>query len=338
MLSKNPNISVVICNHVVGDLFYNTIASIKAQKDAYFEIIILTSSEQLAEVGVKDCLVIHSTKTPAEKRNAGARLAKGQYLAFFDDDVDIDDNCLAEFLEALTLNPNMGMVYGKLWNMEHRNRFDEAGGYLTATGFIWSRAGQNDIDHGQYDKPEPILAGKSASCMVKKSVFNEVGGFDDDFGILGEETDLSWRIWLAGYAVYFDHLATGYHAFNTKFKPVNKHYTTSRVQYNGSRNYITMLIKNLEAPNLCRILPLHIAIWFGVACVMSITKPRQGIAIFRGLLYVLTNMKLILRKRRLIQEKRRVSDRDIWPFIYRRTSWAYYRTRITRYITLGLHG
>lgn len=338
MLSKNPTISVIICNHVVGDLFYKTIASVKPQKNVNIEIIILTSSEELAMAGVKDCIVIHSTKTPAEKRNIGAKVSHGQYLAFLDDDVDIDENCLFELFKPLVKDESIGMTYSKLWNMERRDRFDEAGGYLTSTGFIWSRAGQNDLDTGQYDENVHILAGKSASCMVTKKVFNEVCGFDEDFGILGEETDLSWRIWLAGYSNYFVHTSTGYHAFNTKFKPVNKHYTSSRVQYNGCRNYITMLIKNLEAHNLWKIIPLHIGIWFGVACVMSITKPLQGLNIFRGLWYIVRNMRLILRKRKYVQERRKVSDRILWPLIFRRAPRGYYRTRIIRYITFGLHG
>jgi len=339
MLSRNPDVSVIVCNHVVGDLFYRTIASLKHQKNVRFEIIVMTSSEDLAQVGVDGCKIIHSTKTPAEKRNFAASISKGDYLAFFDDDVDLDDKCLAELLKTLLMEPKIGMVYGKLWNMERQDRFDEAGGYLTSTGFIWSRAGQNDVDNGQYDELVPILAGKSASCIIKSRLFEQVGGFDNDFGILGEETDLSWRVWLAGYAVYFDHLATGYHAFNTKFKPVDKHYTSSRVQFNGCRNYITMLIKNLEAHNLWRILPIHVAIWFGAGIVMIITgKVVQGINIFRGLVYVLSHLRGILVKRGLIQSTRRVSDRDLWPHIYRRTSWSYYRTRITRYITLGLHG
>ena len=338
MLSKVPNVSVIVCNHVVGELLYRAIASLKRQKNVNYEIIVITSSEELARVGLEDCIVIHSNKTPAEKRNIGAKIARGRYLAFFDDDVDVDANCLVNLFRPLVLD-ECAMTYGKLWNMEHQTRFDEAGGYLTSSGFIWSRAGQNDVDTGQYDRQEAVLAGKSASCMVRKDVFMEVGGFDEDFGILGEETDLSWRIWLAGHSVHYVPTAHGYHAFNTKFKPVNRHYTSSRVQFNGCRNYITMLIKNLEARNLCQILPIHVSIWFGAGLAMLITgKVREGINIWRGLAYVLLHLRGILRKRGQIQSTRRVNDRTLWPHIFRRAPRGYYRTRITRYITLGLHG
>ena len=282
--------------------------------------------------------MLNGPAMPAAKRNLGAKEARGKYLAFFDDDVEINPDCLSVYLNSF-VNHTDGMFYGKLWNMEFRDRFDEAGGFLTWTGFIWSRAQQNDYDNGQFDKIEPILAGKSASCIILKSIFDKVGGFDEDFGILGEETDLSWRVWHLGYNVLFQPMATGWHAFNTKFKPPQDYYTSARVQYNGCRNYITMLIKNLEWRNLCLILPLHISVWVLAGLLMVVTgKFTQGINIFRGLLYVPLNLGLILRKRRKVQSERIKRDSEILPIITARPSRAYYTQRFSRYLKIGLHG
>lgn len=297
----------------------------------------MTSDLELATQGLPNCIVIHHIGLPAEKRNAGSRIARGEYLAFFDDDVTIEPLCLVHLKSAIWNNTVMS--YGRLWNMEHRNRFDEAGSYLTWTGFLWSRAGQNDIDNGQYSKDEHVLAGKSASCMVRKDVFKQVGGFDEDFGILGEETDLSWRIWLLGKKVIYAPQATGYHAFNSKFKPAAKHYTSSRVHTNGCRNYITMLIKNMETKNLWRILPLHLAIWFFAGCAMIITlKIHQGLNIFRGLIQSMRRLPQSVEKRKIIQSKRVISDKDLFTFILRQPPGRYYTQRFTRYLRIGLHG
>lgn len=338
MSNKIPEISVVTCHHT-GEFLFGFLDSIFKSTFGFnvdFEVIVITSDEELAMKGIKNCLVVHNTGLPAEKRNIGARLAKGKYLAFFDDDVEVSPDCLWQLKQGL--RQTIGMTYGKLWNMEHQNRFDEAGGFMTWTGFIWSRAGQNDIDSGQFDMEEYILAGKSASCMVKKDVFNKVGGFDESFGILGEETDLSWRIWLSGKCVLFMPLATGYHAFNTKFKPREKHYTSSRVHYNGCRNYLTMLIKNLGKEHLW-IVPIHALIWTFVGFAMIITlKIRQGVNILRGLWYVLSHLKEILKKRGQIQSTRITDEHTLWKVIYSSTPRGYYKTRLLRYLTLGLHG
>lgn len=334
---KNPEVSIVVCHHV-GDLLLDFLQSVTYSESVSYEVIIMTSDEKLAREGISGCMTFHNTGLPAEKRNAGARVAIGKYLAFFDDDVTIDPLCLYHLKDGI--KDDIAMTYGKLWNMEHRNRFDEAGGYLTSTGFIWSRAGQNDIDNGQYNNDEYIFAGKSASCMVRKDVFKQVGGFDEDFGILGEETLLSWRIWLQGFKVLYTPQATGAHAFNCPtIKPVKKHYTNTRVFFNGVRNYHSMLLQCLEIKNLWKIIPLHSMIWIGAGCAMLITgKLKEGYNIFKGLMYVMRNWKNIMLKRRKVQDNRVRTDSELWPYIYRNAPRGYYKTRILRYITLGLHG
>ena len=329
------DVSVVVCHHT-GDLIYKFIDSINKSVNVKFEIILLTSDSDLALKGIPGVWVHHHEGLPAAKRNAGVRLAQASRVAFFDDDTEIAPDCLHEFMKHLTTE--IVMVYGKLYNAEHTDRFDEAGGYLTSTGFIWSRAGQNDVDTGQFDKPEPIFAGKSASCMMWKYWFDKVVGFDEDFGILGEESDLSWRIWLYGKEVWFIPSAIGIHYFNTKWKPANQYYTSKRVQFNGCRNYLTMLTKNLGTEHLW-IIPLHMTLWFSAGCAMILSlKIRQGANIFRGMLWYVMKLKTIVDKRRKVQENREVTDKEIWPRIFRKAPRGYYRTRICRYLRTNLHG
>lgn len=330
------DISIVVCHHV-GTLLDGFIESVALSENVDYEVIVMTSNEELSLKGIKNCLVFHHTGLPATKRNAGARIARGKYLAFFDDDVTIDPLCLYHLKDGI--KDKVAMTYGRLWNMEHRNRFDEAGGYLTWTGFIWSRAGQNDIDNGQYSKDELIFSGKSASCMIRKDVFKKVGGFDESFGILGEESDLSWRVWLSGKQVLYTPQATGYHAFGTKFKPKEKFYTNKRVYFNGCRNYTVMLIKNLEVKNLLKILPIHILIWFFAGVGMFfVGRFTASWNIFCGLGYVLKNIIHISKKRSIIQSKRVICDNELLPLIKRNIGVSYYTNRFLRYLSTGLHG
>lgn len=331
-----PEVSIVICHHT-GSLLFPCLESVFKSENVTFEVIVLTSNRQLAIDGIKGCIVVHHEGLPAEKRNAGSRIARAKLLAFFDDDVTIDPLCLWHLKD--TVKDSVAMAFGKLWNMEHRNRFDEAGGYLTWTGFIWSRAEQNIVDKGQFNTEDLIFAGKSASCMVRKAYFDMVGGFDEDFGILGEESDLAWRFWLNGRSVVFQPNATGYHAFGTSLKPKAKYYTGSRVHYNGCRNYATMLIKNLGMFNLVKILPIHLTIWFLAGNMMILTgRFRAGLHIYNGLYYVLKNFRIIWSKRSKVQAERKIADKELFKHIYRSCSIGYYLNRFKRYIVTGLHG
>lgn len=333
--ANKPQISVIVCHHT-GELLYEFIESIFKSEHVSFEVIVMTSDEKLALTGIKNCMVFHDEGLPAVKRNAGARIAKGHYLAFFDDDVIVDKDCLWHLKESIT--NDVVMTYGKLWNREHTNRFDEAGSFVTTTGFLWSRAAQNEIDSGQYNKEEYVLSGKSANCMIRKDLFKRIEGFDESFGILGEETDLAWRLWLRGHKILYVPQATGLHAFNTKWKPATQYYTSKRVHYNGCRNYITMLLKNLGKEHLWIIIP-HSLIWFFAGLAMLGTgKFEQGWNIWKGLFYVMCHLKEILEKRGRIQSQRKLEEKDLWPIISRKTPKGYYLQRFTRYLRIGLHG
>lgn len=336
MLSQQPDISVIVCHHT-GDLVHGFLESIMKSKGVRFEVIVITSDPVFRQRIDGRIKAFYMTGPPAARRNFGVKQAKGQYLAFFDDDTTIDEHCLTNFKQTID-NNDCDMVYGKLWNMEHRNRFDEAGGFMTWTGFIWSRAGQNDVDTGQYDSLQYILAGKSASCMMTRKSFLEVGGFDEEFGILGEESLLSWRLWIAGYKVMFCPTATGWHAFNTKFKPQEKHYTSERVHFNGCRNYNSMLIQCLGRSHLW-IVPIHFLIWFIASVAKLITgKFEAGGNILKGLYYVLRHLGTILRKRGIVQRSRRVSEKSLWRSIHHEAPRGYAWQRFTRYIFGNLHG
>ena len=334
-IKVRPKVSIIVCHHV-GDLLYDMLSSIKCSIP--FEVIVITSDYEVATEGIDGCRVFYCEGLPAEKRNQGARLADGEYLAIFDDDVELLPGCIEEMVALIESNPKIGMVYGKLHKFDEPHRFDEAGGFLTSTGFIWSRAGQNIVDSGQYDKPERIFAGKSASCLVRKYAWHKVGGMDEDFGILGEESDLSWRLWLAGYEVWWCPSSVTLHKFNTPLKPVTKYYTSSRVHFNGCRNYLTMLIKNLGKEHLW-IVPIHLLIWFTASVAMIGTgKITQGMNILKGLGSVVGNLLKTLEKRGMIQRRREVEERELWPIIHKKTDFKYYLQRFTRYIKIGVHG
>ena len=331
-----PEISVIICHHT-GELLYDMLTSLKTCT-VPIEVIVVTSDEEIATGGIEGIYTLYSTEMPATKRNRAARMARGKYLAIFDDDVEILPGCIEEMLKLIKSDKSIGMVYGKLHKFDEPHRFDEAGGFLTSTGFIWSRAGQNIVDNGQYDTTEPIFAGKSASCLVRRDLWLKLDGMDESFGILGEESDLSWRIWLAGYQVWWCPQSVALHKFNTPLKPVNKYYTSTRVQFNGCRNYITMLIKNLGVSHLW-IVPIHTMIWFIASVAMLGTgKVVQSWNIIKGIGSVLVNLGGILKKRKEIQKNREITEKQLWACIKRRPPKGYYTQRFTRYARTSLHG
>ena len=330
---KLPRVDIVVCHHV-GNLVLKAIHSILGSIGVQIRLFVVTS-----DVKAKFYMAstLYAQGGPAYKRNFALRFTEADLIAFFDDDVEIDPYCIAEMAKVLQQD-GVGMVFGKTLNMEFRDQFDEAGSYLTLpTGFLYAR-GDRTKDIGQFEKVEPILAGKSASCMIRRNVFAEVGFFDESYEILGEETDLAWRVWLYGWKAMYVPKSVAYHAFNTRFKP-RDFYIPRRVYFNGCRNYITMLLTNLEDFNLPMPITCQLVIWFSASLGMFLTgKYQAGAYILKGLWYVFAHRKEIMEKRRKVQKARKLSDKELFPHILRTPPLSYYLKRFVRYVLTGMHG
>ena len=331
-------VSAIVCHHK-GRLIDQAVATLLASKNVELQLIIATSDSSYfnSNKDRTDIRVIFCTGGPAYKRNIAFRFAEYKLIAFFDDDIEATCFAIEEMAKELE-HDKVGMVYGKILNMEYRNRFDEAGSFLTWTGFLWARAESGIEDKGQFDNVCPVLAGKSASCMIHRKVFVDAGMFDASYEILGEETDLSWRVWLLGYRVHYFPSSLIYHAFNTRFKP-NDFYVPKRVYFNGCRNYLSMLLTNLEAANLIIPIILQVSVWTVAAIGMFLTgKHEAGKYIMQGLIHVATQLSAILEKRKKVQAMRTVSDRELLPLISMNPPASYFIKRLLNYISTGRHG
>lgn len=326
-------VSCILCHHK-GRLIDKAVDSILKSRFVETQIIVVTSDDSYQDSRVK---VVFQHGGPAHKRNVGFRFAEHRNIAFLDDDIEVRPWALYEMAHYLKRH-DVGMVFGKLLNMEFPTRFDEAGSFLTWSGFLWARAESGCDDLGQFQCVEEVLAGKSASCMIDRKVFARVGMFDASYEILGEETDLAWRVWLSGSRVLYIPSSVTLHAFNTKFKPTDM-YTPRRVYFNGCRNYITMLLTNLSLRELIIPFVVQNIVWLVAVVGFLITgKTEAGINVLRGLLYVYSNFPHIMAKRRKVQASRIISDRDLLPIIRRSPPISYYIKRLFSYIKTGRHG
>jgi GT2 family glycosyltransferase len=328
------NVSVVLCHHR-GDFVTRAIETLKQSRGVELEIIVVTSDESRDFPGAR---TVYHNSQPSEKRNVGFKYCQYNNVAFFDDDVEVDRDCLFELAKVLE-RPEVGMVYGKTLNMERRQNFDGAGSFLTSTGFLWAREENGIKDIGQYDKEEEVFAGKGACMMIKRKAFVGVHFFDPYYGILAEETDISWKCWLAGYKVIYVPRGILYHAFNTSFKPWNYFYTHKRVFFHGSRNYLVMLTKCLSLKNLILILPQTMTLWFvaGIGMLFK-RKWKAGVNILLGILGYFQDLPIIIEKRRRTQALRVVSDKMLFKTILKNPPISFFINRIINYWKTGKHG
>lgn len=338
-----PLASVIILNHRGKQFIENCLDSVIKSDYPKKEIIIVDSSSDGSNELIKKkytkiknlkIIEISSNYGPDRARNIGAKIAKGEYLAFLDNDTEVDSRWLNELVKIMQSDKSIGSAQSKLLKIEPRDYFDCAGDYLGPLGFLVERSrGTKDV--GQFDFVAEILSAKSAASIIRSDIFKKIGGFDKDYFMYLEETDLSWRVWLAGYRVVFIPQSKVYHAFNTPKKSFKRYYPKDIVRYRGCRNYIFTLVKNLELRNLIKILPAHLACWLLLSLLFFLKGNfADSFYILKGIGWNFLNINLLLKKRRFINNNiRKVSDREILNRVMEKKKMGYYLGKVFAYLT-----
>ncbi len=326
------DVSVIIINYNGKDYLCRCLESVFKNNYKNYEVIVVDNGSTDGSLNyVKKRFIKNSEKLrligleknygPSKARNEGVKLSRGKYLAFLDNDTQVDKNWIIEAIKLFESDKKIGCLQCKLLLLKEKNRFDYAGEYLTPSGFLAQRAKYREIDDGQYDQPAEILAAKSAGMFIRKDVFEKIGGFDEDYFIYVEETDLCWRSWLIGYKTVFCSHSVVYHEFGTSIKILSKNRGSFNVRFHGTKNYIMTLIKDLGTKQLISTLPRHIFVWFGFAFFMIAKGDfRSGINTLRGINWNFTNLQATLFKRKEIQSKRIVSDKILFKTIMKKQS------------------
>lgn len=309
-------VSIIIVNYNGKKILENCIRSVLSNNYGCIEIIVVDNastdgsieniSRFLSELKI---IKLERNFGPARARNDGVKIAKGKYIGFLDNDTEVDPDWIVEAIKEFENDENIGVIQCKLLLLKEPHKIDYVGEYIGQNGFLVQRARYQEEDCGQYDQNVEILAAKSAGMFIRKDVFEKIGGFDEDYFIFVEETDLGWRSWLMGYKSIFCHASVVYHLFSTTKDIVDKNTNNYFIRFHGTKNYIMTLIKNLGFRQLIYTLPIHVMAWFGLAVLLIIQGNfKSGFNILRGIWWNLANLPKTLNKRWYIQSRRALPD------------------------------
>lgn len=205
---KKIYISIIIPVSKINDYMREAISYYEKLSFQDFELIILPDESEDRELSENlNIKIIPSGKVgPAEKRDLGANYAQGELLAFTDDDAYPDSGWLTQAVKIFQ-NQNVAAVGGPAVTPESDSFWQRISGNIYASylmsGFYNKRYIKKGKAHEDYDLP-------SVNLIVRKSIFEEVGGFDSTF-YPGEDTKLCLDIKKKGYRIMYHPDVLVYH-------------------------------------------------------------------------------------------------------------------------------
>ncbi len=251
----------------------------------------------------------------AQGNNVGIELAAGDYVVFLNNDTIVEPNWITEFVKVLESNFTIGAAQSKLLLLDSPSILDCAGNFSDFYAITFAR-GLGEKDVGKYECDE-IFTCKGASMIVRRKVIEQVGTFDSDFFTYYEDTDLCWRIRLAGYKILYVPTSIVYHKGSGSIPTVGIKSLFFQV-YLMKRNRITTLLKNYEIQNLIKYLSLSLVYECSQIVIIGFDNLLRGKDLVyskeasRAILWNLKHFQGIWKKRVYIQSLvRRVSDQDI---------------------------
>jgi GT2 family glycosyltransferase len=175
--------------------------------------------------------------------NLAAEQAHGEWLGFLNNDVRVNPSWLIDLLSPLDEQPQLACLASRLMNWDG-SAIDFIGGVVNFQGHAFQ------LDRGRAqspsDRPRRVLFACGAAMLIRRDVFEEVGGFDGDYFAFFEDVDLGWRLNLFGYDVWYTPRATAFHRHHGTARKVDAH----KLRVLHERNALFTIYKCFDDQNL----------------------------------------------------------------------------------------
>lgn len=193
------DVSAISVNYNTGHVIGETIASVAGQQGVSVEMLIVDNAspdQSAAQIRALACPNLTVIENPENTgfgagNNTGARVAQGDYLLMINPDARFTTpHDLRRLVDWMNQHPECGLCGATLLHNGQR------------TGPKLDYPGDRNIQR-TWNLPPGAAWIAGAFMLARRSAFEQIGGFDEDFFLYSEEIDLGLRMRLAGYTVGF---------------------------------------------------------------------------------------------------------------------------------------
>jgi len=186
------------------------LASVRAQSRAADRVVVVDDGSRddsvawLRSEGV-EVLERGASGGFAAAVNAGWRFvgADCDAIALVNTDVELAPDWLERTTAALAADDGAAAVACKMVGMDDAGLIDDAGDILRRDG-VCEQRGRGHRDDGRFDAPGEVWGACAGAALYRRAAVDEVGGFDESYGMYLEDVDLSLRLRLAGWTTRYE--------------------------------------------------------------------------------------------------------------------------------------
>jgi GT2 family glycosyltransferase len=232
----------------------------------------------------------------------GLKQARGSFIALVNNDAVVDERWLEELVRPMLHDERVGLCASKIL-VSGTTQINSAGDGLTTAGVGFHRG--LGKDPSWFTQPERVFGSCAAAALYRRTMFEDIGFFDEDFFLYDEDLDLNFRALLAGWRCVYVPTAVAYHRENA---------TAGRLSdlhvYYHSRNLEFVWVKNMPARLMLRFAHHKVIQEVGSFCYLCLRHGKWR-PFFRAKRDAVRLLPVMLAKRKTIQRRKRVSDQEV---------------------------
>lgn len=259
------------------------------------------SSDDTLSILEADTLIRnHTNRGFSAAVNQGIAVARGEYVLLLNPDCFLEAEYIERLVAALERMPDAGSATGMLIRADGSDAIDTCGIRMTRTGR------HLDID---VRVDGEVFGVSGAAAMHRMSFLRDVAidgeVLDEDFFAYREDADLAWRGRLFGWRAWCEPRAVAYHV--RRVTPEARRALPADINMHSVKNRFLLRIKNEGAYLALRNAPFELARDL-VVLLAALTIERTSLPAFS---WLWRNRACVIAKRRAIQQRRKVSDREL---------------------------
>ncbi|MCL4468701.1 MAG: glycosyltransferase [Deltaproteobacteria bacterium] len=314
-----PGVSIIIPNYNGRHLLERFLPSIISACKFYTgksEIIIVDDSSTDDSIeflnGIDRVKVVKKQGPRGFSRtcNKGATFAQYDILIFLNNDVEVNEDFITSLVEHF-VNLTVFAVTCKSYGLPVKKFRDGGKLYEFKKGFFKVHRNYDIADAKDVLVNDKLLLSfmfSAAHSAVRKSMFLEIGGFDEKFSPFNwEDADLSYRGLKRGWEIHYEPRSIVYHMGNVT---INSYHKKLLVRMISKRNRLLMLWKNLRDPSFVLKHTMYLTVWLVLySCIANFVEVGAFFMALRHLPYILRT-----RKKEKIYIKK--SDKEIMDIFH----------------------